>query len=78
MLGKIEGTKRWWGGGGEWCGMGQRMRWLDRITDAMDMNLSDLQQRVEDRGTWHTAVHGLQRVRHNLETEQQHILLKHI
>ena len=44
----------------------------------MDMNLSDLQQRVEDRGTWHTVVHGLQRVRHNLETEQQHILLKHI
>ena len=48
MLGKTEGKKRrgW-----------QRMRWLDSITDSMDMNLSKLQETVEDRDTWHTAVH---------------------
>ena len=48
MLGKIENRKR----RGQ-----QRMRWLDSITDSMDMNLSKLQEIVEDRGAWHTAVH---------------------
>ena len=49
MLGKIEGKrKRGW----------QRMRWLDSITDSMDMNLSKLQEMVEDRGAGHAAVHG--------------------
>ena len=33
------------------------MRWLNNITDSMDMNLSKLQEMVKDRGTWHTAVH---------------------
>ena len=37
----------------------QRMRWLDSITDSMDMNLSKLQEIVEDRGPWRAAVHGL-------------------
>ena len=37
----------------------------------MDLNLSKLQEIVEDRGAWHAAVHGLQRVRHVLATEQQ-------
>ena len=35
------------------------MRWLDSITDSMDMNLSKLQEIVEDRGAWHATVHGI-------------------
>ena len=48
MLGKIEGKRSGW----------QRMRQLHGITDSMDMDLSKLQEIVEDRGTWHAAVHG--------------------
>ena len=50
MLGKIEGGRR--------RGR-QRMRWLDGITDSMDMNLSKLQEIVDDRRTWHTVVCGV-------------------
>ena len=49
----------------------QRMRWLDGITVPLDMSLSKLQEMVKDRETWHVAVHGSQRVRHNWATDQQ-------
>ena len=49
------------------------MKWLDSITDSMDMNLSKLLEIVKDREAWRTAVHWVERVRHNLAPEQQQI-----
>ena len=61
MLGNIEGKRR----------KGWQMRWLESITDSMDMNLSKLRETVEDRGAGCWAIHGVTKSQNDLVTEQQ-------
>ena len=62
MLGKIEGKK---------TRGHQRMRWLNSITDSVDMNLSKVWEIVKNREAWHATIHEMAKSCHNLVTEQQ-------
>ena len=62
MLGKVEGKRR-----REW----QRMRWLDSVTDSMDMNMSKLREMVKDKEAWRAIVHGVTKSQRQLSNENK-------
>ena len=62
MLGKVEGKRR-----REWQRM---MRWLDSVTDSMDMNMSKLWEMVKDKEAWRSVVHGVTKSQKQLSDEQ--------
>ena len=69
MLGKIEGKRK----GGQ-----ERMRWLDGITDSMDMSLNKFQEMVKDREAWHAADYGSRIVRHDWTTSIHDKILRNL